>query len=707
MMNAANNGGNDNPVDNSNFANRQNPLQQAITFHRAGQLSEAIHWYNKNLELNPKDIATLTNMGVALQTIGRRDEAIFCYQKAIEIKPDFAQGYSNLGVALQELNRFDEAVECFKKATIIQPNFAQAYSNLGDALRKKGDFHEAVKSCKKALAIDPNYADAYSNLGNALKELKILDEAVASFQKAIAINPNYAEAYSNLGIVFQEQNKLDQAITCYNKALAINPNFVAALSNLGNAQLENKDYKNAAVSCRKAIAISPDYAKAYSNLGFILKAQDNHEEAISCFQKALSINPDILNAHTTMIYCIDIFSDIKQNLFMEERQKWNKQFAEPLQNSWGPFLNDPDPDRKLRIGYVGSYFRYHSAGNMFGPVILNQDLTQFEVYCYAGNDKEDKLTKQLKERSTKWVQTSKLNDEELAKQIKKDGIDIVVDLAGHMEGSRLLAYAYKPAPVQVSAWGYPFGTGIKAIDYIFSDAVGIPTWDRPLYTEKIIDLSCLAHYNFEVPFPDVEDPPACKNGYITFGAFNRLEKNNPAVYSLWSELLRLVPTSKLLIKSRKLDDPESAQEMLTMLQDMGIASDRLIFMGESAPIEHLKAHRYIDIMLDPFPQTSGMTALESLRMGVPLLTCEHKTRLRTCASILHTVGLDDWRAKYEDDFLEKGVKFSQDIDALKELRHDLRNKMDSCILSNSPLYTKEIEANYRKIWKVWCESRGS
>ncbi|MBF0195344.1 MAG: tetratricopeptide repeat protein [Magnetococcales bacterium] len=676
-----------------------------VTQQEQNKLDEAVSSYQKAISINPYDIDAFNNLGIVLKKQGKLDEAVNCYQKTIALNPGLAAAYSNLGIAQKEQGKQVEAVKSFKKALAIKPEYADAHNNLGVTFKEQGKLEEAVLSYKKALTIKPDYIEAYCNLGNALKVQGKLEEAVISYKKAIEIKPEYTEAHNNLGIVQQEQGKLEEAVKSYKKALEIKPEYVEAHCNLGTALKAQGKLEEAVISYHKALTINPDYAEAHYNVGKAYLEQGKHEKAVSSYQKAIAIKPDHLAAHNNLIYCTDLISDVKTNLFQVVRQNWNRQFAEHLQTSWQPFINRPDANKKLRIGYVGAFFRNHSAAHMFGPVILNHDLNKFEIYCYAGNKNEDNMTAKLKNKSTKWLQTCKLSDVELGEQIRYDGIDILVDLAGHMYGSRLLTYALKPAPIQVTAWGYPFGCGIKAIDYIFADPISIPQSDRHLYTEQVVDLPCVAHFNLDIPFPDIKSSPVSKNGYITFGAFNRIEKYTLDVYKLWSKLLLNIPSAKLLIKDTNLSHSNKISEIEEIFHAQGIPVKRLIFMGNTDHFEHLKAHDLIDIMLDPYPQTGGMTVLNSLRMGVPVLTCENKTRLRTSASLLHILGLDEWRAVNEDDYIDRAIRLAKDTKTLKALRQQLRKRFDESVIGNSTLYTASVEASYRHIWQKWCEKQ--
>jgi protein O-GlcNAc transferase len=655
-------------IEKASTIDAQSALQHGVEFHQAGQLDEAIECYKKCLKQQPDNVVALCNLGGALQTTGMLDDSATVLQKAVGLKPDYAGAHNNLGLTKQDQESFDEAIVCYQKAISINPTFAQAYNNLGNVQQLQSNLDGAVASYQKAISLQPGFAQFYNNLGNVLREQDRLDFAVDSLQKAISLQPGYAEAYSNLAYAKQEQGKLEEAIANNQKAISLNPNF----------------------------------AEAYSNLGAALKDQGRLEEGVANLRKAISLKPDLIDAHSNLIFCIDLLSDLTTDLFKIERDKWAKLHAEPLKNFWKPFKNLPDHKRKLRIGYVGADFYQHSAAYIFGPMLLNYDTENFQVFCYAGNTEEDDLTQRFKANATKWLSTSRIDDSQLAEIIKNDEIDILVDLAGHTKGNRLLTFARKPAPIQISPWGYPLGTGMTAMDYLFGDSFFIPLADRNMYAEEIIDIPCAIHLKPSTIFPPVTEPPACKVGFITFGAFNRLEKYNDEVYTLWAEILNLIPTAKLLIKTAKLDSSTRVAEVEDFFDKHGVAKNRLILLGKTSNDDHLKAHGQIDIMLDPFPHNSGMTSLESLRMGVPVLTCEKKIRCPASSTMLHIMGLEEWNTQDTRQYVAKAVKFAGDIKHLKSMRGQMRDRFDHSVLGDSQLYATKVEVIYRQLWQKWC-----
>ncbi|MBF0194763.1 MAG: tetratricopeptide repeat protein [Magnetococcales bacterium] len=675
---------------------------KAVDHFNAGQYSQADKLGTLILQTAPNHIDAINLLGVIAQKVDRYDLAIEQFERAIVIDGGIALLYFNLGISHCALNNNSKGILNLKKAIAINPNYAEAYSSLGNALTAEEELNKAVGYLQKAVAINNSFVEAHSNLGNALKAQGKLSEAKKCYQKAIDIAPNYCEAYNNLGTVYEEQGNFAKAIVNYKKAISLRPNYATAYSNLGNTLKEQGKFDEAIASFQTAISIFPGYAQAYFNLANTQKEQNKLQEAVFNYKSAISLKPDFSEAHSNLIFCIDLLSDLTSDLFQTERENWAKLHAEPLKVFWSPFKNRAEKERKLRIGYVGADFNQHSAAYIFGPMLLDYNHNNFEVYCYAGNSIEDNLTSKFKNKSTKWISTLKLDDSQLAQRIKNDSIDILVDLASHTKGGRLLTFARKPAPIQITAWGYPLGTSMEAMDYLFADAIAFPLSEHKKYREQLVDLSCIIHLYSEDNYPEIKLSPCLKNGYITFGAFNRIVKNRHEIYSAWAEILHNIPTAKLLIKTTTLDDIKLRKDLQNSFTKLGIAPSRLILMGKTSKLEHLEAHNLVDIMLDPFPHNGGVTTLESLKMGVPVLTCEKMSRCPISASALHVVGLDKWRATNDSDYVAKAVELAKDIQTLKLLREGLRDRFDTSVLGNSKLYVAEVEAIYRKLWKKWC-----
>ncbi|MGH8809263.1 MAG: tetratricopeptide repeat protein, partial [Noviherbaspirillum sp.] len=380
----------------------------------------------------------------------------------------------NLGNSFKDQGRFDEAIEHLQKAISLNPNFAQAHSDLGIVFARQGDMNRAAASFRQSLALKPNFADAHSHLGSALKLQGKLDEAEACYREALALMPDFAEAHGHLGSVLKEQGRLDDAVTCYRKALALRPDFAEAHNDLGLVYAHQGKPDEAASCYRKALALRPDFAAAHSNQAVTFQIQGRPDEAIACYQKALAYKPDDAHAHSNLLLSMQYSAThTPENLFAAHG-RFAAQFETPLKPRWLAHPNPREPRKRLKIGYVSPDFHKHPVADSIEPVLARHDKSQVEIFCYYNHVHVDAVTQRLQALADHWVSCKYLSDDALAERIRADGIDILVDLAGHTGSNRLLAFARKPAPVQLTYLGYPCTTGLSAIDYRITDAYAEP-----------------------------------------------------------------------------------------------------------------------------------------------------------------------------------------------------------------------------------------
>ena len=596
------------------YAEAHNNL--GIAFKELGRLDEAVASYHKALAIKPDYAEAHYNLGNAFKELGRLDEAVERFHKALSIKPDYADAHINLGAAFKELGRLDEAVASYHKALAIKPDYAEAHYNLGIALQSLGKLEEAVTSYHKALAIRPDQAEAHNNLGAAFKKLGRLDEAVASCHEALAIQPDYAEAHINLGIALKELGRLDEAVASYHKALTIKPDYAEAHINLGNALRDLGKLEEAVASYHKALVIKPDYAEAHVNLGNALRDLGKLYEAVANYRKALAIKPDYAEAHSNLLFALNYGTEVTEVDFIEESRDWNRRHASVLAETLD-HANDRSPDRRLRIGYVSPDMCRHSVSYFFEPLLAAHDPAAVEAFCYAEVAAPDATTWRLETLADHWRRTVGMNDAALAENIRADGIDILVDLAGHTAGNRLLVFARRPAPVQVSWLGYPNTTGLKAMDYRLVDAVTDPE------DEASETLVRLANGFLCYRPPDVAPPvaPSRPAGPPIFGSFNNITKVTASCIELWSRILTEVPEARLLLKSRQLADAATRELCRDRFAAQNVAPERLELLGPLASLEsHLGLYADVDVGLDPFPYNGTTTTCEALWMGVPVVT---------------------------------------------------------------------------------------
>ena len=386
------------------------------------------------------------------------------------------------------------------------------------------------------------------------------------------------------------------------------------------------------------------------------------------------------------------------------RKEWDAAYAALLGQQDLVHTNDSIPTRSLRLGYVSADFRTHSAARVFGGMLTQYDRSQFEVFAYSNyKGKDDEITELFRKSVTVWRNIAGLSDDEVAKLIREDRIDILVDLSGHSAGNRLLVFARKPAPIQITAWGYATGTGMRAMDVFFTDPVMVPPQEKQYFTEEIRYLPSVVGSFFTEKLPDVNELPALSDGVVTFGSFNRLVKVSEEAYRAWAKVLLAMPRSKLILKAQELNNASARERVAGYFTKAGVAADRIIMLKGSSWHEHMQTYNQIDLALDPFPHGGGVTALEGLVMGVPVINLRWPTMTgRLSASIMTTLGLPDWIAETQEEYVDLAIQKATDLQSLSTLRQKLRSTFTSSVIGDQAAYARAVEKEYRQLWQEWC-----
>jgi protein O-GlcNAc transferase len=680
-----------------------------------GQLDEAIAAYRRAVTLDPSHAFAHNNLGNALKEKGQYGQAIASFRRALVLQPRSLELLGNLGNALKANGQLDEATAAYRQVIAVNPNFPHIYNNLSVALKASGQLDEAIATCRQAITLQPNSPVAHNNLGNALHEKGQLDEAITAYRQAIALQPNFPEAHYNVGISLQDNGQLGEAIAAYRRAIALKPSYAQAHGNLGNALRERGELDEAIAACHRAMALNPNSPVTSNNLGNALKDQGRLDEAIAAYRQAICLKRDFPEAHSNLLYTLHFHPGFDSRQILAESREWSRKFADALSAGAARHENDRSPGRRLRIGYVSPDFRRHPVGRFLAPVLAHHDRGQFEVFCYSGVRRPDHLTERLRRDADHWRQTTGSSDQALAEQVRHDRIDLLVDLTMHMTENRLLTFARRPAPVQVTWLAYAGTTGLTAIDYRLSDPYldppggtqrqvppdGAQPHDDGEYAEQTIRLPrCYWCYEPGVPTPDVSPLPALEAGHVTFGCLNNFCKATAPTLQLWALLLQTVPRSRLLIHG----NPGAYQQGVRRLfSEAGVSPERLEFIAFQPVEEYLRQHHRVDIALDPFPYGGGTTTCDSLWMGVPVVTLAGRTAVgRSGVSLLSNLGLTELIAATPEQYLAIAAAQAADLPSLARLRSGLRPRMRASALMDGPAFTAGLEAAFREMWRRWC-----
>ena len=668
-----------------------------------GENEEAIRACREAVRLDPGFAGARNNLGLALQSGKQRSEAIEAHREAVRLAPQESNFHYNLANALRANGQGDEAIAAYRETLRLEPGHADALNNCGIALQDKGRLEEAIGCYRQSLQLRPDSAKTWSNLGDALQGRGHLDEAIAACREALRIEPFLADAANKLGAAFESNGQLAEGITALQHALRLNPDFAEAHNNLGNCLKDQGDLDQAAESYRRAILAQPELAEAHNNLGNCFKDQGSLGLAIDSYRKAVLLDPEAANIHSNLVYALHFHPDYDDSAILRENQEWDRRYAQPLRSSSRPHEPEPLGNRRLRIGYISPDLRRHVVGWNFIPLIREHDHDGFEIFCYADVHRPDEMTQRFRSLSDQWRDIAGLGNERVAEFVRADRIDILVDLTLHMNRNRLLAFARRPAPVQVSYLASANAGGLSMIDYRFSDPyLDRPEMDAHRVSGPVIRLphSAWCYQPCDV-FPEVSPLPALSAGFVCFASRNNFAKVSPAVLDLWAEILAKVPRSRLLLHAPPGTSREAVKERF---RKRGLSLERLEFAGRE-PWEHfLRSYGRVDIALDSFPYSGWITSCDALSMGVPVVSLAWKTVMgRGGKSILSNIGLPELVAETPQEYVEIAVALAHDVPRLTDLRAGLRERLEYSILRDAKRHALDVEAAYRR---MWCEWRG-
>jgi len=677
-------------------------IAQGLQRHQAGEWDAAARLYAQALDVTPRFPEALHLLGVLAHQRGAHHQAVTHFQQAIAANPGEAAYHSNLGSAQHALGQYDAAVDSYGAALRLDPRRPETYHNLGNTYSACLEFQAAAASFQSAIALDSQYAKAYMQLGRVLQRLGQHEEAVTALRRAIELAPGMVVAYELLADSLCRLGQRAEAIEAYDQYLLHDPNCAQAIYNKGVIELDDYRLMAAELSFAQAVELAPDFPEAYCNRGITFLAQGRVREAVDNFRTAVRIRPNYAMARSNLLMALHYDPATDEESLYEEHLQW----AAVLERAETPVLeNTRDPHRRLRIGYVSPDLREHAVSHFFEPILRQHFREAVHVNCYADVAKPDATTTILQSLADNWRNVHGLSDNDFAAHVRRDEIDILIDLAGHTAGNRMSAFARRLAPVQVSYIGYGSTTGLACMDYRIVDNVTNPadetSWHTEVLARHTLGFACYAPPH---DAPPVTAPPSVETGHVTFGCFNNIDKVSPPVVQLWADLINAVPDSRLYLKTRAFNDPGVAAAWRRQFAAAGLAPERLELLSRSRTVaEHLAHYRHVDIALDPFPYTGSTTTCEALWMGVPVVSLRGNNYVgRMTASLLETIGAKELIAETQKAYLAIAERLATDPQSLSAYRQQLRGAMaDSAICDATP-YTRALETLYRDMWQRWC-----
>jgi predicted O-linked N-acetylglucosamine transferase (SPINDLY family) len=554
----------------------------------------------------------------------------------------------------------------------------------------------------------PRHPDATHYLGVVRRAQGHTDEGLDLIRRSLELAPNSAKYLGNFGTALMAQGELIAAIDAFKQSLALQQNAPLVHTNLGNALRLGGRLDPAIEHLETAIGLMPTLTAAHAGLGSALKDQGRLDQAIESLRRALALNPKAASIHSDLLYTMLFHEKYDSQEIFDAHLDWNRRHATHLAPRPNSHRNSRRPDRRLRVGYISSQFRDHAINFFIEPILAVHDRERIEVYCYADVAAPDAVTRRLALLADRWQSILGMSDEQVAKLIRCDEIDILLDPLGHTGGNRLLVFARKPAPVQASYIGYQATTGLTTMDYRLTDEwADPPGMTESFHSETLVRLMD-ALFCWQAPSEAVaaSAPPCLASGYITFGSFNNFCKVRPHTLATWRSLLSSVPGSRLLILI-----PDSSclrSQVSHELTRQGVDLCRIDFLDPAPRADYLAYYQRVDIALDPFPFNGHTTTCDALWMGVPVVAmCASEYRSRYGGSVLRNVGLSDLIARSPAEYVAIATSWAQDPVRLSKLRRSLRDRMGQSCLMDANGFTRKLEAAYREMWQRWCGHDGA
>jgi predicted O-linked N-acetylglucosamine transferase (SPINDLY family) len=675
-------------------------LLAEIELHK-GQPQRALVEITAAHSLGPSADIHATHAAVLL-AIGDRSQARASVAEALRLNPGLAAAHFQLGCWHESGGDFGSAEDSFAEAARLAAGEVNAALRWAQARFYQKNYRGALEVFALAATEHPRAAAAHCGMGAAHQAIGDLAQALVAYEHALAIDPAFAQAHYNLGAVLHQLGRSEEAIGHFEAAIRSAPLLAEAHLGLARAFLALMRPDEAATAAERAIALRPTWGSALAELATALQLQGEQDRSLAALRRAVELEPSSAAIHSNLLYALNFRADIETDALASEHRVWAARHAEPLASVAVSYESDRSPERPLRVGYVSPHFREHAVSFFSEPLLAAHDREQFKVYCYSDTCEPDSTTQRFRARAFAWRDICRLSDEEVSRQIRADEIDILVDLAGHIGGNRLLTFARKPAPVQFTYLGYQNTTGMSAIDYRLTDAITDPACADELYSEKLVRLPT-SFFCYQPPAQSLEvNPlPALERGYVTFASLNHVSKLTAAALMLWARIVREVPGSRLLLLGYTPGMLEN--KVRSIFESQGVEPDRLQVINKRPRAAYLELHYAVDLALDTFPFNGHTTICDALWMGVPSVVLQgDRYASRFGSSALVNLALDDLIAKTPEEYIAIATGLAHNLPRLAGLRRELRATFLASPLTDGPRFAREVEDAYRQAWRTWC-----
>ena len=592
--------------------------------------------------------------------------------------------------------------DSWRMRRMLPPKVAPSMADALD-LHRAGHDAEAEGLCRELLAVQPDDADGLNLLAAILCMRGRASEGIDCLRRIAELQPRNAGAHANLADALAATGRVDDAIAQYQRALAVDPALPRCAERLARLLKALGSYDDAEACCLAALAAGGDTAALRHVLSEALFEQGRVEDAVVEVRRALALDANVPATHSDLLRMLNYSGELDPATLWREHRAWAERHARALECTALPHANEPDPARRLRVGFVSPHFRKHAMNFFFESTAEHFDYDRFEVTLYADVAQPDEFSTRLQDYGAAWRPTLQLTDAELAGLVREDSIDILVDLSGHTRGNRLLAFARRPAPVQVTWNGYPNTTGMSSIDYRITDAYcDPPGTTEELHSERLEYLAPI-YMTWRPPAgaPEVVQPPGLSRSGVTFGSFNSCFKVTPALVATWARVLLAVPGSRLMVLT--VNSGKAERRIRELFGGCGISGSRLEFLPRLTHERFLEAHGHADVALDSFPYHGTTTTCFSLWMGLPVVSLAGPSHLsRVGVSLLTNAGLPQCVARDAEDYVAIAARLAGDLPGLAAMRAGMRNRLRASPLTDGRAGARALQSALRRMWSAWC-----
>ena len=684
-----------------------NELLQSATKHLAnGDFFHAEAMFREVLTYKPSNPEALHFLGLALHQQGKSSDALPFLEKSIKVSPTNSIFQHNAALVLLTLHRYKDALERIQKALTLNPKFGTAHFTCGEIECELKNYESALQHFRRSFALGNENPEARIRVITLLLKAQRLEDALELARAAREMYPANESILYIFGVALAVTGEHLKAKEIFIDCLARSPANVELICKLAAEEVALNNIEAAIACYLDALKLQPDNFSARSKLAELYGYQHRFEDARQEFVNAIQHSKESFDqVFPSYLLSLQYDPNVTDEFVSIEHRRYGGLIDERNAKHSGvsSWTNSVCADRQLRVGYVSADFRDHPVSRFLMPILENHDRDSFKIFAYYVWPVDDEYTERIRSSVENFRQCSHDGDDELARKIVKDEIDILIDLSGHTGGNRLNVFSMRAAPIQATYIGYAGTTGLGNMDYRitdhYADPAGLTEWQ---HTEKLLRLetaSCA--FLLDAAAPSVNELPALSVARFTYGCLNNPLKINEHVVKAWAQILATVPNSSILIGN--MDDPSIKTRIVELFDRFGIGKERLDLRSRVPTREFMALHHHIDLMLDPFPYNGGTSSWYSLCMGVPVLTLAGtRPAARSGAAILGASNLNEYVARNTVEYVSTAIKASANCEALNDLRLSMRRQL----LANPQLapinVTRSYETALRLIWKDWC-----